>query len=88
MKMKKTHLLKIEYALQKNGGEPPRKITLPISPERYAEPLQGATPENKAWREVQTALATIAALQDGHLGKWGVELKIKANKQQTAGGGI
>jgi hypothetical protein len=45
--MSKTHLLHIEYNLQKNGGETPRKITLPVSPERYAELLQGQRPKTR-----------------------------------------
>ena len=69
--------VKATYEMQRSGEVVKRQLTLPISEERYAELASGLTPDNKAWHEVRDALATLARLQGGELGGWGIEQKIQ-----------
>jgi len=53
-------------------------ISLPVSPERYAELAQGLKLGSEAWRTVQGALQNLTVLQNyDELGTWSIELEIQ-----------
>jgi len=69
--------INVNYEVKKDGKSERRHFKLPVSKERYIELANGLTPDSKAWYEVRGALTTLARLQNGELGSWGVELLIE-----------
>ena len=74
---KEIKTVKATYEMLQGGEVIKRQFSLPISAERYAQLSQGLQPESAAWYEVREALATLARLQGGDLGGWGLELIIQ-----------
>ena len=72
------HKIDITYRMIRGTETAEAFISLPVSPERYAELAQGLKPDSEAWRTVQGALQNLTVLQNyDELGTWSIELEVK-----------